>query len=190
MELDRYLDAGVLTAAALVNGLTAGTRHGRPFAPPSDPLPLIRAAVAVDPASVAALDVGDGAGFDELAARLRTVFDALDHDDVAAAAATLNELLAAHPASPHLAREDGHWRLHHHAAGAAVLPMWTSITAEALARLIGAGEQARLGICTADACDRVFVDLSRNGSRRFCSTTCQNRVKTAAFRRRQARVGA
>jgi predicted RNA-binding Zn ribbon-like protein len=68
--------------------------------------------------------------------------------------------------------------------------MWTSITAEAVARLIGAGEQARLGICTADGCDRVFVDASRNGSRRFCSTTCQNRVKTAAFRRRRARVGA
>jgi predicted RNA-binding Zn ribbon-like protein len=68
--------------------------------------------------------------------------------------------------------------------------MWTSITAEAIARLVDAGEHARLGTCTADACDRVFVDASRNGSRRFCSTACQNRVKTAAFRRRRARVGA
>jgi predicted RNA-binding Zn ribbon-like protein len=30
----------------------------------------------------------------------------------------------------------------------------------------------------------VYVDTSRNGTRRFCSTTCQNRVKTAAFRSR------
>ncbi|MFC6935784.1 CGNR zinc finger domain-containing protein [Actinomadura yumaensis] len=33
-------------------------------------------------------------------------------------------------------------------------------------------------------CDRVYVDTSRNGTRRFCSTACQNRVKTAAFRAR------
>jgi predicted RNA-binding Zn ribbon-like protein len=26
------------------------------------------------------------------------------------------------------------------------------------------------------------VDTSRNGTRRFCSTSCQNRVKAAAFR--------
>jgi predicted RNA-binding Zn ribbon-like protein len=66
--------------------------------------------------------------------------------------------------------------------------MWTSITAEAIARVVGAGEHERLGICTAGACDRVFVDASRNASRRFCSTACQNRVKTAAFRRRRAVV--
>ena len=29
------------------------------------------------------------------------------------------------------------------------------------------------------------VDVSRNGTRRFCSTACQNRVKAAAFRERQ-----
>jgi predicted RNA-binding Zn ribbon-like protein len=40
----------------------------------------------------------------------------------------------------------------------------------------------RLGVCTAPYCDRVYADKSRNGSRRFCSTTCQNRVKAAAFR--------
>jgi predicted RNA-binding Zn ribbon-like protein len=31
----------------------------------------------------------------------------------------------------------------------------------------------------------VYVDVSRNGTRRFCSTTCQNRVKAAAFRKRR-----
>ena len=29
-----------------------------------------------------------------------------------------------------------------------------------------------------------YVDTSRNGTRRYCSTSCQNRVKTAAFRAR------
>jgi predicted RNA-binding Zn ribbon-like protein len=31
----------------------------------------------------------------------------------------------------------------------------------------------------------VFVDLSRNGSRRFCSAACQNRTKAAALRARR-----
>ena len=54
----------------------------------------------------------------------------------------------------------------------------------ALARVIGVGAAARLGTCGADERDRVFLDSSKNGSRRFCSTACQNRVKASSFRRR------
>jgi predicted RNA-binding Zn ribbon-like protein len=36
----------------------------------------------------------------------------------------------------------------------------------------------------------VYVDVSRNGTRRFCSTACQNRVKAATYRRRRAQAGA
>ncbi|MGH3516357.1 MAG: CGNR zinc finger domain-containing protein, partial [Haloechinothrix sp.] len=35
-------------------------------------------------------------------------------------------------------------------------------------------------------CRRAFLDTTRNGTRRFCSTTCQNRIKAAALRRRRA----
>ena len=188
MEIDSYRDAGLLAAAQLVNDLTPGERHGRPYAPPADALAVIRAALAVDPPSVEAVNRRHVDGFRALAERLRSVFVDIDRDDIGAAAATLNDLLQAHPATPHLAWEQGRWRLHHHPAGAPVLPMWTTITAEALARLIGEGQHNRLGVCTADACDRVYVDTSRNGSRRFCSTTCQNRVKTAAFRRRRSGI--
>jgi len=60
-------------------------------------------------------------------------------------------------ARPELERHDGQsWHLHFHAADNS-LP---------------------------NGCDRVFVDTSRNGTRRYCSTSCQNRVKTAAFRAR------
>jgi predicted RNA-binding Zn ribbon-like protein len=68
----------------------------------------------------------------------------------------------------------------------ALVPMWSSICAEGMARMIGAGYGDRFGTCEAPDCDRVFFDLSRNASRRFCSTTCQNRVKAAAFRLRQS----
>ena len=43
----------------------------------------------------------------------------------------------------------------------------------------------RLGVCAAERCDRVYVDTSRNATRRFCSTACQSRTKAAAFRARR-----
>ena len=93
-------------------------------------------------------------------------------------------MLASHPAHPHLAKERGRWRLHHHPVEAGPAPMWTAICAEGLARAIGAGDAHRLGSCAGSDCERLFYDASKNASRRFCSTTCQNRIKTAAFRRR------
>jgi predicted RNA-binding Zn ribbon-like protein len=47
------------------------------------------------------------------------------------------------------------------------------------------GELDRLRVCDADDCDDVVVDLSKNRSRRYCSSTCSNRVNVAAFRARQ-----
>jgi hypothetical protein len=44
----------------------------------------------------------------------------------------------------------------------------------------------RLGICTGRHCADVYVDASPSGRRRFCSVTCQNRTRLAAFRSRQA----
>ncbi len=62
---------------------------------------------------------------------------------------------------------------------------WAAGCATGLAIVLGGEYHDRLGVCTAPHCDRVYVDTSRNGSRRFCSTACQNRVKAAAFRERQ-----
>lgn len=90
------------------------------------------------------------------------------------------------PPTPHLAKKHGRWLLHHHSADAALVPMATAICAEAMARIIAAGAGSRFGTCDSDGCDRVFLDGSKNGSRRFCSTICQNRIKAAALRRRHA----
>jgi predicted RNA-binding Zn ribbon-like protein len=150
-----------------------------------DPLSHLATVLADDPASLAALGPDDVPGFLGLADRLQAVFHDLRDHDVDAAAARLNDLLADHPAQPHLALEQGRWRLHHHPVDAALVPMWTSICAEGVARAIGEGHADRLGTCAGVACDRVYLDVSKNASRRFCSTACQNRTKAAAFRRRQ-----
>ena len=89
---------------------------------------------------------------------------------------------------PHLAQKRGQWRLHHHPVDATLVPMYTAICAGGMARMIGAGQGERLGTCEATDCDRVFIDVSKNASRRFCSTTCQNRVKAAAFRHRRTAI--
>lgn len=44
----------------------------------------------------------------------------------------------------------------------------------------------RLGVCAGKRCADVYVDASPGGRRRFCSITCQNRARVAAFRRRRA----
>ena len=170
-------DVGLRVAVDLVNDL-AVTR-------PHNPAAQIRRLLAVDPPSLARYTDADTPLLFALAERLRSVCLALDAGDVDAAASCVNQLLAEHSAHPHLALEDGAWRLHHHPVDADVVAMWTAISADAFARLIGEQRHDRLGVCAAPDCDRVYVDTSKNRTRRFCSVTCQNRVKSAEFRRRQ-----
>lgn len=43
----------------------------------------------------------------------------------------------------------------------------------------------RFGGCHAGECDAVYIDLTRNGSRRYCTPACTARAKTAAYRDRK-----
>ena len=55
----------------------------------------------------------------------------------------------------------------------------------ALVDIIRAGATDRLRECEARDCNGVLVDLSRNGSKRFCSVRCGNRMNMVAWRARQ-----
>ena len=61
----------------------------------------------------------------------------------------------------------------------------------AFADVVRLRETGRLRHCEAPDCDAVFVDLSKNRSRRYCDTgNCGNRQHVAAYReRRAARAG-
>ena len=50
----------------------------------------------------------------------------------------------------------------------------------------GRGAVPARRVCAGDGCQGVVVDLSRNRSRRFCSTACGNRAAVAAYRARRA----
>jgi predicted RNA-binding Zn ribbon-like protein len=120
-----------------------------------------------------------------VAAELRGVFEAVSTGAVDEAARQVNALLVRTGARPELERHDGQpWHLHFHAADNSLPDGWAAGCATGLAVVLGGELYDRLGVCTAPRCDRVYVDTSRNGTRRYCSTSCQNRVKTAAFRAR------
>lgn len=97
----------------------------------------------------------------------------------------VNELLAEAGAVPRLVRHGQlDWHVH---AVADDSPFPTRImveTAMAMIDLIRADEMSRLSTCADPDCDGVVLDLSRNRSRRFCSTTCGNRAAVAAYRAR------
>ena len=47
----------------------------------------------------------------------------------------------------------------------------------------------RFGTCASEGCSGVFIDTSRNRSRRYCSDRCATRENVAALRsRRRARA--
>ena len=58
--------------------------------------------------------------------------------------------------------------------------------AVALHAQLAAHDHDRLGVCASSDCADVYVDVSPRAHRRYCSVTCQNRERVAAFRRRSA----
>ncbi|WP_134742109.1 CGNR zinc finger domain-containing protein [Nocardioides sp. 503] len=118
--------------------------------------------------------------------RLRELLTA-ERDD---AVALVNQMLRDGQALPQLVRHDPFdWHLH---AVVDDAPLATRIiveTAMAMIDVIRTDEMSRLALCADDDCNGVVLDLSRNRSRRFCSTSCGNRNAVAAYRARQAAGG-
>ena len=128
-------------------------------------------------------DAAELAELRELRVRLRQLFNT----DEEGLVAHVNALLRESQALPHVVRHD-HFGWHLHATDDDQ-PLATRIALEsAMARVdvLRADQTQRLRRCEAPGCAGVLVDLSRNGSRRFCSTTCGNRVAAAAYRARKA----
>ncbi len=182
------MDAVVTVAVRLVNLLTPGDARGKSFQPPSgDVLPAaVTEALRAGRRDTRTVTPEEAAQFADLARALRAIFEDVTADRLDDAANAVNTLLARTGARPRLDRHDGEpWHLHFHGANNSLVTGWAAGCATGLAVVLGSDLHGRLGICTADRCDRVYVDASRNGTRRFCSTACQNRVKAAAFRARR-----
>ncbi len=93
----------------------------------------------------------------------------------------VNDVLAEERAVPRLVRHDDlDWHLHAIGDDAPLATRIRVETAMAMLDVIRADEHSRLAVCADDGCDAVALDLSRNRSKRYCSTTCANRNAAAA----------
>jgi len=127
----------------------------------------------------------DAAELDAVRA-LRPRLRALLTADLPSAVDQLNRMLAEARAVPQLVRHDRlDWHIHAIDADEPLDRRILVETAMAMVDVIRAEELSRLSICADDTCRGVVLDLSRNRSRRFCSTTCGNRNAVAAYRARQ-----
>jgi predicted RNA-binding Zn ribbon-like protein len=175
-------------AAALVNLLTEGEDRSRKYLPPDGAQRTEQLNELFSRSRSKTVVTGVQAQeFVPVAAALRVVFTAVAGGDIDAAARHVNDMLTAAGAHPVLEQHDGEpWHIHFNSSGGGSLARsWQAGCATGLAVVLGGELYDRLGVCTAPHCDRVYVDTSRNGSRRYCSTACQNRVKAAAFRGRR-----
>lgn len=187
VQFGSHADRVIGLAVTLINELTPGLARGRSVPP------LTGSALRTRASAVVNLPVTDEEteGLRRLADRLRPIFAAVDRHEAADAARLINRLLDAYRPRPQLVEHDGEsWHLHFHATVKGAEAAWGAGCATALAGVLGGDAWHRLGVCSATRCDRVFVDLSRNGSRRFCSSLCQNRTKAAALRARRRAAGA
>jgi predicted RNA-binding Zn ribbon-like protein len=123
----------------------------------------------------------------EAVLRLRPRLARLWEMDEDEAADLVNTLLRESNALPQLVKHDI-WDYHLHAtpSDAPLAQRMAVDAAMAFADVIRTGQLDRLRLCAADDCQSVHVDLSKNRSRRFCSTSCSNRTNVAAYRTRQA----
>ncbi|MFT4214210.1 MAG: CGNR zinc finger domain-containing protein [Microbacterium sp.] len=100
----------------------------------------------------------------------------------------LNAMLRDGNALPQLTIHDGYdWHIH---ATDDDAPLATRIMVEvamAFVDVIRADQWSRVRVCSADDCESVYIDYSKNGSKRYCDEgNCGNRMNVNAYRQRKA----
>jgi predicted RNA-binding Zn ribbon-like protein len=116
--------------------------------------------------------------------RLRKFWMIEDRDK---AAVLVNDILAEADARPYLSRHDEwDWHMHVTRPDAPLADRIAAEAAMAFLDLIRSDALGRLRICAAEDCDDVLIDLSKNSSKRYCTTgNCGNRTNVAAYRARK-----
>lgn len=114
--------------------------------------------------------------------RLRHAFEA---ERAETAVSELNALAREAGAVPQLERRDGGWAFQYGAGRRALASELAGRTSVALLEVVEREGWNRFGLCAAAPCCCVFVDRSRNRSRRYCCSLCADRATQAAARRRR-----
>jgi predicted RNA-binding Zn ribbon-like protein len=181
MDFSHYSDVPVQVAVDLVNTLNAVSGEDE-LNSPADAADFIRSrdtewckpgwkATQSDLDQVIALR-----------SQLRMVFDAQDEPE---AADIINTVLSEADAVPRLSLHGDGPHLHFESDDDSPARWLGAVTAMGLTVALIEGGFERFGTCSSSTCDDVFVDGSRNRSRRHCSDTCTTRDNVAAHRARQ-----
>ncbi|GAB3154463.1 CGNR zinc finger domain-containing protein [Microbacterium neimengense] len=117
--------------------------------------------------------------------RLRELWS-VDRD---AAVPLVNAMLHESNAVPRLVRHDAYdWHIHATPDDGPLADRILIEAAMAFVDVIRADAYERIRVCSADDCGAVYVDFSRNGSKRYCDTgNCGNRMNVNAYRQRKAK---
>lgn len=117
---------------------------------------------------------------------LRTVFGDAVEGEEAAAVKRLNALLAAARIMPQITGHDGEdWHLHLAEGAETAAEGYAAAAVLGLAFYVSEHGLSRLGGCQSRPCANVFIDVSTNRSRRYCSERCATRANVAAYRARK-----
>jgi predicted RNA-binding Zn ribbon-like protein len=117
----------------------------------------------------------------QLRARLRRVLVA---QDVGKAARLLNEIAEEAAAVPQLEHVDGTWKVRFGPTERSVAAHLGATAAAGLMDIVQAHGLSRFGTCSGPPCTGVFVDATKNRSKRYCCHWCADRE---AQRRHRAR---
>lgn len=108
-------------------------------------------------------------------------------DDEATAVAVLNDLLASADPRPRLVEEDGDWTFAFADPNGGLGNQLLAAAAGQLLQEIREHGLRGFSTCDSTTCEDVFVDKSRNHSRRYCTPdVCGNREAQRAYRARRA----
>jgi predicted RNA-binding Zn ribbon-like protein len=120
----------------------------------------------------------------ELRDTLRVIFE-FAATEPARAVAALDAGLIASGAMPRMSHRDG-WPYRYFTSTRLDCASWLAATTlTGMAAMLSEYGGRRLGTCTADSCRAVYLDLSKNTSKVYCSQTCAHRQSVAAFRARR-----
>lgn len=112
--------------------------------------------------------------------------------DRAGAVPLVNAMLADGEALPRLVIHDEYdWHIHATSDDSPLATRMMVEAAMAFVDVIRSDEYDRVRVCAADDCDSVYIDYSKNGSKRYCDTgNCGNRMNVIAYRARKAKESA
>lgn len=170
--------------AGMVRLAVPGMSRGAPYTAPEPPELLAQCAALLLPAAGERLRAEEAAAesLARVAHEFHAAFAALD---LVRAVPVLNGLMDSYGAMPYLTDDVGQpFHLHFHGRSGGVVHALAGEFAAALALTVDTYGEQRFGLCEASGCDRAYVDLTRNGSRRYCSTQCSSRARMSAYRGR------